>query len=552
MPHLSSVPSLGKIQQQQQSVPSLGKMEKLCSSSSSSSRVFLPWERGKNSAAAAGSFTLLSEDGSYRGCHSSRRAQRQPTHQQTRGRPRHRRTRLRTERRLRINQDEESEDEDSDCHEDQDSEFNEDEEYPELQATWEATFVERAFAAYCSWIGNRKPSIHEQLPTTQVLWETVLDIKLSFSPCLSDMIQAHHPPTLDELKSLPEFSYADEPAWTVYLLILEHPDPEHPPIVYVGTGTDMTRGTHKRFHDYDRNYRLSSLTTIAYKNRYHISNKKILISAQCPEPYLVLPGRALFLIVETAMSHALCAYEDKSILDTNLATHHWGLAEYEGLCSHHSWEEPIRFGDWFTKGLTKAELSAAYARSSAKRLTQRLAKRNDKKGDAILASKKRWQSIKEDPIEHTRYITIQKQWYNANKDKVAESRRQYNAANKDKVAESQRQYKAANKDKVAESRRQYNAANKDKIAEYHRQYRAANKDKVAESQRQYRAANKDKVAESQRRYKAANKDKFAEYQRQYKAANRDRINAKRRERRNAKKKSRSPFPPPPPSALMTS
>lgn len=99
-----------------------------------------------------------------------------------------------------FNQDEESEDEDSDCHEDQDSEFNEDEEYPELQAPLEATFVERAFAAYCSRIGNRKPSIHEQLPTTQVLWETVLDIKLSFSPCLSDMIQAHYPPTLDELK----------------------------------------------------------------------------------------------------------------------------------------------------------------------------------------------------------------------------------------------------------------------------------------------------------------------------------------------------------------
>ncbi|MBO5340514.1 MAG: hypothetical protein J6A62_05910, partial [Oscillospiraceae bacterium] len=71
-------------------------------------------------------------------------------------------------------------------------------------------------------------------------------------------------------------------------------------------------------------------------------------------------------------------------------------------------------------------------------------------------------------------------------------------AQRRKIAESKRQYRAANKDKIAESQRQYRAANKDKIAESQRQYRAANKDKIAESQRQYYAANKDKIAESKR------------------------------------------------------
>ena len=44
---------------------------------------------------------------------------------------------------------------------------------------------------------------------------------------------------------------------------------------------------------------------------------------------------------------------------------------------------------------------------------------------------------------------------------------------------------------------------------YQRQYREANKEKVAEYQRQYREANKEKLAEYQRRYREANKEKLA-------------------------------------------
>ncbi len=57
--------------------------------------------------------------------------------------------------------------------------------------------------------------------------------------------------------------------------------------------------------------------------------------------------------------------------------------------------------------------------------------------------------------------------------------------------------------------RQYYEANKDQIAEYQRHYREANKDQIAEYQRHYREANKDQIAEQRRHYREANKDQIA-------------------------------------------
>jgi hypothetical protein len=92
-----------------------------------------------------------------------------------------------------------------------------------------------------------------------------------------------------------------------------------------------------------------------------------------------------------------------------------------------------------------------------------------------------------------------RQYYEANKEKVAEVNRQYYEANKEKVAETKRQYREANKEKLAETTRQYREANKEKLVETTRQYREAHKEKLAEAKRQYREANKEKVAETKRR-----------------------------------------------------
>jgi hypothetical protein len=79
----------------------------------------------------------------------------------------------------------------------------------------------------------------------------------------------------------------------------------------------------------------------------------------------------------------------------------------------------------------------------------------------------------------------------------------------------QKQYQQADKDKIAEHNKQYQQANKDKIAEHSKHYREANKEKIAERNKQYREANKEKISEQKKQYREANKEKMAEHKKQY-------------------------------------
>jgi hypothetical protein len=72
-----------------------------------------------------------------------------------------------------------------------------------------------------------------------------------------------------------------------------------------------------------------------------------------------------------------------------------------------------------------------------------------------------------------------KQYYTANKAKIAELRKQYWTENKAKISEQQNQYRTENKAKIAEKMKQYNTENKAKIDEYKKQYYTENKAKLA-------------------------------------------------------------------------
>ena len=58
-------------------------------------------------------------------------------------------------------------------------------------------------------------------------------------------------------------------------------------------------------------------------------------------------------------------------------------------------------------------------------------------------------------------------------------------------------YYEANKDKISEKRKQYREDNRDEILEKCKEYYEDNKDKVLERQKKYREANKDKIKEKQ-------------------------------------------------------
>ena len=69
-----------------------------------------------------------------------------------------------------------------------------------------------------------------------------------------------------------------------------------------------------------------------------------------------------------------------------------------------------------------------------------------------------------------------------------------------------REYYDANKDKISEYKKQYNIQNKDKNAEYHKQLYLDNKIQIDEQHRYYYSISKDKKKE----YTEANKDKISE------------------------------------------
>ena len=55
-----------------------------------------------------------------------------------------------------------------------------------------------------------------------------------------------------------------------------------------------------------------------------------------------------------------------------------------------------------------------------------------------------------------------------------------------------------NKEKYAETMKQYREQNKEKLQEYFKQYREQNKDKIAENKKHYYETNKDKIAENKK------------------------------------------------------
>ena len=65
--------------------------------------------------------------------------------------------------------------------------------------------------------------------------------------------------------------------------------------------------------------------------------------------------------------------------------------------------------------------------------------------------------------------------------------------------------------------------------EYSKQYYEANKEKIAERKKKYYEANKEKIAEQRKQYKEANHEKLSEYDKQYYKANKERLNKKRQQ-----------------------
>jgi 5-methylcytosine-specific restriction endonuclease McrA len=98
-------------------------------------------------------------------------------------------------------------------------------------------------------------------------------------------------------------------------------------------------------------------------------------------------------------------------------------------------------------------------------------------------------------------------------------------------------YYELNRDKILEQKREYSILNREHKAEYDKKYRVENHEKILENRKQYCINNKTSVNESNKKYREENKDKKSEYDKNYrKSPSGKTVDIRHRHRRRARSK----------------
>jgi len=122
-----------------------------------------------------------------------------------------------------------------------------------------------------------------------------------------------------------------------------------------------------------------------------------------------------------------------------------------------------------------------------------------------------------------------KEYYQDNKEKIAEQKKEYYQDNKEKFTE----YYQDNKEKIAEYYQdnkekitEYYQDNKEKIAEQQKEYYQDNKEKIAEQKKEYYQNNKEQILKDRKKYRQNNKEKIVKQQKEYYQDNKEKMNEK--------------------------
>lgn len=101
------------------------------------------------------------------------------------------------------------------------------------------------------------------------------------------------------------------------------------------------------------------------------------------------------------------------------------------------------------------------------------------------------------------------------------SKKEYYQANKHKIAAKQKEYYQTKNDTIKTKQKEYREKNKDKIKEYYQ----TKKDTIKTKQKEYIEANKDKIKTKQKEHYQKNRDKILTKNKEYRQANRYKIKA---------------------------
>lgn len=99
-----------------------------------------------------------------------------------------------------------------------------------------------------------------------------------------------------------------------------------------------------------------------------------------------------------------------------------------------------------------------------------------------------------------------KEYYEDNKEVIAEKKKEYRESNKEVIAEKKKEYAKKNKEVLAEKSKQYYQEHKEDILKKVKQYNDENKEIRKDYHKQYREDNKEVIAEKKKEYRENNKE----------------------------------------------
>ena len=112
-----------------------------------------------------------------------------------------------------------------------------------------------------------------------------------------------------------------------------------------------------------------------------------------------------------------------------------------------------------------------------------------------------------------------KQYAAEHPEEVRATKKAYYEANKAEIIEKQKEYVEANKDVILIRKKEWAEKNAEKIAEAHKRYAEENKELIQARGKEYYEKNKDIIQEKFKVYREAHKDKMKEYGAAYRAQN---------------------------------
>ena len=191
---------------------------------------------------------------------------------------------------------------------------------------------------------QRDPIYHFIFPSERDLHSFVSTRRIYFAPDLMIMLQSPTPPTLEDLKKLPQLPSATK-VWAVYLLVLEREGMK--PEIYIGCGTETIYGVRTRFRQYDNKSTLPKEVKDRITNHgYKITFQGLLSWTPLPtnDELLHFKTRILYVILEATMSiplWAMVSCDQDTYAMPVLCSWDIGSLPYKGCCTHVSFSKPV-------------------------------------------------------------------------------------------------------------------------------------------------------------------------------------------------------------------